>query len=239
MIYAARYSDIGAREHNEDSAFFSSTAKMCVAAVADGLGGHGGGEIASATAVERLAARSEELRPLDETKVKDVCTEMNDAILAKQTEQTKMKSTLAMLLFDGAKAALTHIGDSRAYLFRDSRMFYQSVDHSVSQLAVFAGEITPEQIRFHPDRSKVLRVLGDSEGCKPDIHWIEGGLCPGDAVLLCTDGFWEHVLEAEMCQALSKCEMPEQWLRRMLTYMRARNPQKQDNNTAVALMMRA
>ena len=84
------------------------------------------------------------------------------------------------------------------YIFRQNRIVYQTLDHSVPQMLVASGEIRPEEIRGHSDRNRLLRVLGDRDRSvkyqeSPPWDWM-----PGDKILLCTDGFWEYVKEPEM-----------------------------------------
>ena len=128
-----------------------------------------------------------------------------------------------------------HIGDSRLYHFRDGKLLKQTTDHSVSQMAVFMGEITTHEIRFHEDRNKVLRALG-SNSAKAEIS-EETELEEGrDAFLLCTDGFWEYVYEQEMEQALSQADSPKDWIRRMQKILQTRVPADNDNFTAAAVI---
>lgn len=96
------------------------------------------------------------------------------------------------------------------------------------------GEITPDQIRFHEDRSRVLRALGQDGELKVDIR--EERLSPGrHAFLLCSDGFWEYVLEQEMVDDLAAAASPEEWLDKMRARLIARAPEDNDNNTAAAV----
>lgn len=232
----ASHSDIGGRNENEDSILAQETEGFILAAVADGLGGHGGGKTASSLAVQILEERQERLKTMREEDLRAVCDEINERILAAQTPVLRMKTTLALALVSGDALAFLHVGDSRVYLFRAGTIEYQSKDHSVSQLAVLTGAIKPEQIRFHEDRNKVLRSLGSENGATPDIRLLEGPLHPGDAVLLCTDGFWEYVTEKEMTSALNRAKDAKDWLARMARLIRLRAKKDNDNNTALAIL---
>jgi len=232
----AGYISPGGREENEDATLLKRSGGVVIAAVADGLGGHGGGKIASEAALRSIEADAERLRSLGEPSIREACARANEAVLAAQTAQVRMKTTLALALVSERALAFAHVGDSRAYCFRQDRIEYQSADHSVSQLAVLAGEIGPEQIRFHEDRNKVLRALGGAGGANPDIRLIPEPLAPGDAVLLCTDGFWEYVTEREMLRALGLAKSAEEWLRRMTPLIRRRAKKGNDNNSAVAVL---
>ena len=127
-----------------------------------------------------------------------------------------------------------HVGDSRLYHFRDGKLQKQTTDHSVSQMAVFMGEITTHEIRFHEDRNKVLRALG-SDSCKAELSQqlrVEEGR---DAFLLCTDGFWEYVYEDEMEKTLREADSPKDWIRAMEKILKTRVTAGNDNYTAAAL----
>ena len=145
-----------------------------------------------------------------------------------------MRSTVVAMALDDLGAAHAHAGDSRFYHFHNGRLVYQTLDHSASQLAVIMEEITPEQIRFHEDRNRVLRCLGQDGSIQPTAAGFT--LEPGThAFLLCTDGFWEFVLEQEMEADLSAAADPEDWLRRMQQRLQERIPPNNDNNSAAAV----
>jgi serine/threonine protein phosphatase PrpC len=126
-----------------------------------------------------------------------------------------MAATLVVLLIRQDQAIWGHVGDSRLYLFRQGRLLLQTKDHSVPQMLVGEGEMGLDEIRGHPDRSRLLRALGDGhDEIRPRLQ-APFALQPADAFLLCSDGFWEYVLEAEMETALAEAEDPDQWLRLM------------------------
>ncbi len=158
------------------------------------------------------------------------------AIQGKQTRQCAMKSTIVALTLRGSRAAWANVGDSRLYRFRDGKLEFQSRDHSVSQIAVMLGEITVDQIRFHEDRARVTRALGQEEDLKIDTGSavLEKG---SYAFLLCSDGFWEYVLEAEMEADLQASADPQEWIARMRKRLEKRIPNDNDNNTAAAIWM--
>ena len=209
MLQIASYSETGGRPHNEDTvrSALQGEDRLCLV-VADGLGGHGGGEKASAAAAEVICqgwgggADPEELERLIQ--------EGHRKVLSLQTRQCAMKTTVTALALEPGRAVMAHVGDSRIYYFRDGGLAFQTRDHSAAQIGVMLGEITPDQIRFHEDRSRVLRALG-------------------------SDGFWEYVLEQEMVDDLAAAASPEEWLDRMRTRLSARAPENNDNNTAAAV----
>ena len=232
MLQTASYTNTGGRAENEDSVRQARRGEdqLCLV-VADGLGGHGGGAQASAAAADTIcrewrgAARPEDLRRLVQMGHTAVC--------AMQTPQCAMKSTVVALELAGDRAAWAHVGDSRLYHFVDGRLVFQTRDHSASQIAVFLGEITVEQIRFHESRSRVLRALGQDDPL--NVEAVGETLLPGrHAFLLCSDGFWEYVLEDEMAADLACAADPLDWLVRMRSRLLARVPADNDNNTAAA-----
>jgi len=211
----------GGREYNEDACGHWHSEQHLCCVVADGAGGHGGGDIASKLAVrhviEQFAAA-----PLDTAEdVADLLMDTNATVLRHQGNggvQADMHSTVVALfvnLADG-RALWGHAGDSRLYVFRDGQMLARTRDHSVVQQLVDAGLLSPDQMRTHPQRSELLSALGTerelvkvSAAAKP---WM---LHPGDAFLLCTDGLWEYVNEAEMSASLARATSPADWLGRI------------------------
>ena len=232
MLRTASYTDVGGRPENEDSTRQARMGedRLCVA-VADGLGGHGGGALASAAAADTICR--EWRGDASPESLKRLIQMGHEAVTAIQTPQCAMKSTVVALEIDGGRAAWAHVGDSRLYHFTDGKLVFQTKDHSASQIAVYMGEITVDQIRFHEDRNRVLRALGQDE--VPVVEAKEVELPPGKhAFLLCSDGFWEYVLENEMAADLTAAADPLDWLARMRSRLIARVPADNDNNTAAA-----
>lgn len=236
QLDVANYTHIGGREVNEDTTLLKQSEGFLLAAVADGLGGHGGGKTASMTAIHALEEQEPLLRNMDEESLREACARANHAVLDAQTSQVRMKTTLALAAVSQDALAFLHVGDTRIYLFRSGEIAYQSQDHSVSQLAVLTGSIRPDQIRFHEDRNKVLRSLGTKAGATPDIRLLDEPLHEGDAILLCSDGFWEYVTEREMLRTLERAKNAEDWILRMTTLIKRRASKNNDNNSAVAVL---
>lgn len=235
MLQCATYSDIGGRGCNEDSVRLQRGEgdSFCLV-LGDGLGGHGGGDRASdavcRTVCDGFCGR------VSPAALTDLLQEAHQSVKAMQTPQCAMKSTAVVLTHAGGRIAWAHVGDSRLYHFWDGRLIFQSRDHSASQIAVMLGEITVDQIRFHEDRSRVLRAVGQ-EGAL-NVEAAEEVLAPGHhAWLLCSDGFWEYVLENEMEEDLRSAQDPEDWLSRMRKRLQGRIPADNDNNTAAALWL--
>lgn len=232
MLCTASYTDIGGRAENEDSTrqLRLGEEQLCLV-VADGLGGHGGGAHASAAAADTICREWD--GAADPEALKRLVQRGHEAVTAIQTPQCAMMSTVVALEIAGNRAAWAHVGDSRLYHFVDGRLVFQTKDHSASQIAVFMGEITVDQIRFHEDRNRVLRALGQDGA--PNVEAGSEVLCPGrHAFLLCSDGFWEYVLENEMADDLAMAVDPLDWLARMRSRLISRVPADNDNNTAAA-----
>lgn len=232
-LRTASYSDTGGRDGNEDAVSIRTEgARSLCAVLADGLGGHGGGETASAAAVRAIldgwrgGASPDELQELVQS--------AHRAVVALQTPSCQMKTTAVILAIADGRFAWAYAGDSRLYHFFNGKLVWQSRDHSASQIAVLLGQITPDQIRFHEDRSCIFRALGQ----QGDVEAETGGGALEEgrhAFLLCSDGFWEYVCEPEMERELSASASPDEWLEAMRRLMKGRTPPDNDNNTAAAI----
>lgn len=233
------YTDRGTRAENEDSVCCGMVGpQKLYALLADGLGGHGGGAQASATAVEMMRdCFCGQDFPTADTARQWLC-QVNEHIRRQQRETRQMKTTLVFLFAGSGRVLCGHIGDSRLYHYHNERLVSVTQDHSVTQIAVLQGEITRDQMAAHADRARLLRALG-SEECLPDLRQTDR-LAPGrHAFLLCSDGFWEALREAEIGLDLHKSGTPQQWIE----YLRGRAETRRapgaevDNNTAAAVFM--
>jgi protein phosphatase len=184
-LVAAGITDVGrVRDGNEDG-FLDEAHRLNLVAVADGMGGHRGGEVASATALAALRqamASGESLR--------DAIEGANDAVLERSgsdRELQGMGTTLtAGTLGTDENMLIGHVGDSRAYLLRDGELSQITKDHSLVEEMVRGGELTPEQAESHPRRSIITRALGIDAAVDVDVYPVD--LRPGDRILLCSDG---------------------------------------------------
>jgi serine/threonine protein phosphatase PrpC len=211
--------DVGAATHpgyvragNEDG-FFSSAA-LGVFAVADGMGGHAHGEVASHLALDVIARRAEELAhagPTDlPTLLHDVMQEANTAILthpSAQDDGARMGTTLIVCTIHGDRLYFAHIGDSRLYLLRGDVFTQLTRDHSHVQLLVERGEITPEEAAIHPLRHQITRVVGGDTHISPEI--ASQALEPGDELLLCTDGLSGAITAAALRACMNATGAPQ------------------------------
>ncbi|TYK50472.1 Stp1/IreP family PP2C-type Ser/Thr phosphatase [Actinomadura decatromicini] len=212
--YAAR-SDVGMlREGNEDSAY----AGAHLLAVADGMGGHVGGEIASAAAIEALRALDKDL-PATEllAALEHTVKAANDnlhRIVESDPALQGMGTTLTAMLWAGNQVALVHIGDSRAYLLRDGSLFQITHDHTLVQSLVDEGRISPDEAASHPQRSLLLRALDGRGEVDPDLSLREAQV--GDRYLLCSDGLSGVVTAETIFQVLTDVDEPDQAVRQLI-----------------------
>ena len=229
------YTSVGGRELNQDSVNVTKKNNHYLLVVADGLGGYRGGEVASQIVVDVTSqAFVHPHLPFDAQKT---INEANEQILKRQINENKeMKSTVALVWLNEHFVECCHVGDSRIYLFKDGNIIYQSIDHSASQLAVYAHEITSDEIRNHCDRNILTRALGVDTLMKCEIQRFS--IDDFDTCLICSDGFWEYILEVEMQQLLKESKDIHEWLWKMRTLHKERATMHHDNHSAIVLELR-
>ncbi|MFL7793217.1 MAG: Stp1/IreP family PP2C-type Ser/Thr phosphatase [Anaerolineae bacterium] len=220
--------DVGQeRSLNEDSlltldftpVFRSKSAAVSLFAVADGMGGHEAGDVASQAAIQaiaqlairdvmRPAAAGEPLPEFGEW-LTDVSQAASKAVYDKRRDAgTDMGTTLVMALFVGDIATIANVGDSRAYLLKPDSIVQVTVDHSLVERLVATGQITPEEAANHPQKNVIYRVIGDKPRVENDIY--ERRLAPGEALLLCSDGLSGMVSNEEMWQIWRTSTSPQE-----------------------------
>ena len=232
-IDVAYYTAVGGRDKNEDFISLLENNNRFIAIAADGLGGHAAGEIASHLAVNTINSVLIDKEMSISTLEESIDT-ANRAIISDESSDS-MRTTIAVAWVSMDRALFATIGDTRIYHFRNNDIVYQSIDHSVSQMSVMAGEIAPHQIRGHKDRNKLVRVLGNKERVKADI--VKAKLEPRDAILICSDGFWENIIENEMCRTLSHSKNSKEWLRQMRQIVDSVTFGSHDNHSAIAFFI--
>jgi protein phosphatase len=184
------------RDGNEDS--YLVDRRLELFAVADGMGGHRAGEIASATALDGL-----KLAVTEGTPVADAVGRANTAVWDKaagDTELAGMGTTLTAAIFDEGTLTIAHVGDSRAYLLRGEQLERLTTDHSLVEELIRDGKLTEEQAAVHPQRSIITRALGVDSSVEVDVYSLvlEGG----DRVILCSDGLTSMVRPAGIAEIL-------------------------------------
>lgn len=208
--------------------------------LADGLGGHRGGETASGLAVDAALNSFQEYPAVSAEALAAHIDRANQAVLARQQSEPELKSmrtTIVALLASPDAAVWAHSGDSRLYRF-SGKTCDRTKDHSVPQRLADAGEIRDDQIRFHEDRNRVLRSLGSRAETGAEFARADHAPRAGEAFLLATDGFWEWLTEAEMAQDLRSSSASKEWLGRMEARIQARADAGHDNYSAIGVMVR-
>lgn len=231
----------GGRQVNEDAVncLLPADAQGCWV-VADGLGGHGGGDMASALAVKIIIETYQVNPELSAQQLVNMLTLAHQAILQGQLDDDRlcaMRSTAVALILHNKKAWWAHVGDSRLYYFSHGLIVQQTKDHSLSQVMVDAGDINFEAIRHHEDRNRLTRSLGNNGKLRITVPEQAISIDLGDVFLLCTDGFWEYVTESDMQDTLAKSVTPTAWLTAMESILLSRAPASHDNYTATAIFV--
>ena len=203
LVFAAA-TDVGRMRKNNEDSYLSS---QPVAAVADGMGGHSAGEVASAIAIEELAALGDRGPWENETAATD---DLKQAILranrriremaARDRKLNGMGTTLVALLEDGDMVHVANVGDSRGYLLRQGELSQVTVDHSLVQELVDDGRLSPEDAERHPQRSVITRALGIDPEVEFDLFTYK--LQVGDRLLLCSDGLSDVVEPTQIRKVL-------------------------------------
>jgi serine/threonine protein phosphatase PrpC len=238
MFETATISAAGGRLENEDAVGFRIAEDRGCWALADGLGGHRGGEVASRLAVDAILASFEEDSSIDEDTLRGHLERANRAVRERQAaepELTHMRTTIVALIASPEAAVWAHAGDSRLYRFRDGRIAEQTRDHSVPQRLADAGEISLDQVRFHEDRSRLLNSLGTGDRVAPAYGTLDEPVKLYDAFLLASDGFWEYVTEPEMEEELRAAKHSESWGGKMEARLKQRASAGHDNYSAIAV----
>lgn len=237
-IQYKQYTNRGGREINEDCTGIAVNQDSYCFAVADGLGGHGGGEIAAQLAVDAVCSAFVE-EGFSEAFFEHAFCAAQESILDEQVCRralSQMKTTLVVLVLHKDIAYWAHVGDSRLYYFQKNKYRLRTLDHSVPQMLALSGDIRESDIRNHPDRNRLMEVLG-VQNEKPRIDIGKPlRLKPEQAFLLCTDGFWELVTEEEMELALSESDCPDTWIEKMQNLVTEHGTgTEMDNFTAIAV----
>ncbi len=239
MISYSSVTNKGDRRVNEDSIGHYMDDDIGLFIVADGLGGHGAGDIASHYVVEQyLTQYNEEYHNSAERYFSSVFTSIQAGLLDLQKQMNKdMKSTAAAIILTDKRLSVCHIGDTRVYVFLKKKILFRTLDHSVPQMLASAGEIKEKNIRFHPDRNRLLRALGE-ESVVVDYDMYSMNLSSNmNGILICSDGFWEYVDERDMIRELNKADNADMWISEMegILLKNAKDHTK-DNYSAIGIM---
>ena len=244
QVATASVTDQGGRPRNEDSLGDWSSERFYYCVLADGAGGHGGGDTASRIVVDSVLAdlrylTVNEVPPTGE-RLANALAHANENILEEQGRGGNLKdmrSTAVLLAIDceHRTAAWAHCGDTRLYCFRGGDICVQTRDHSMVQDLVDARLVSAQDARHHPRRNVLFSALGTRD--QLDIAGLDGtfDLLDRDVFLICTDGLWEYVDETLMRETLAQSATPSAWLEAMAGHVHATAQGNHDNFSAFAV----
>jgi protein phosphatase len=219
------------RSHNEDSCY--ADGRLFI--VADGVGGHQAGEVASRTTVAIVSSALQKVVPSEvEEKVREIARTANRKLLdlAQQHQRLSgMATTLALVLLLDHLACVASAGDSRVYLLRDRRLQQITQDHSVVAEIQREGKLTEEEARIHPYRSVITNVIGAEGGTYIDFFQVQ--LCKSDQLLLCTDGLNSMLQDQEIEALMNAAGGPEKICRALVEA--ANKAGGYDNTTVIVI----
>lgn len=230
----------GGRNYNEDSQGHWHDDQFIICVVADGAGGHGGGDVASSIVRSSVLASFSAAPVLSGKVLRDLLLQANAEVLVRQKEGGKlsaMRTTAVVAVIDLYTNQLiwAHCGDSRAYLFRSRTLQTRTIDHSLVQQMVSTGMIDDEGARMHTQRNLLLSALGATED-EIEITVSEPmDIEPGDVLLLCSDGIWEPLGDNTIERLLLRAASPKSWLQQIDESVKANAKPDHDNYTALTL----
>lgn len=234
---SAMESNAGGRASNQDAIRMAESGACRCWVIADGLGGHCDGPVAATLACDAFIAGFTQFAECSPEAMLTYIGMANRAIREAQHSgnaadtpaspfvegmRPAMASTIAALVATKYAFVSGHCGDSRLYHLHRGSIRYQTRDHSMVQAMVDAGDLAPRAMATHPDRNRLLRCLGEHDHPQAETTACPMALAPGDAFLLATDGFWEHVMAREIEAEFAKAAAPEAWLHGMLIRLRRR-----------------
>jgi serine/threonine protein phosphatase PrpC len=235
----------GGRDYNEDVYGHWNDGQYVACLVADGAGGHGGGDMASGIARSSVLD-AYALSPTLDTKImKALVEQANRDVVARQGEKSSfanMRTTVVLAAVDIENQQLSwvHCGDSRAYLFRQGELLARTTDHSLVQQMLAGGMLADDEAaRLHPTRNVLLAALGSVDD--PLEVSVQGPMLmqPGDALLLCSDGLWEPLGDAMLIETLKVSPSPSAWLELLEQRVKTCAKPGHDNYTALTLWAHA
>lgn len=207
MIYYSRTDKGKIRKQNEDYIYAPHGNRGCFAVVADGMGGHKAGEVASRLVVDTIIDTLKNMPPENITGqvLADTLVLANKNVWDESHADSKkegMGSTATVAVFKGSAAMIGHVGDSRAYLYREGALSQITKDHSYVQMLVDNGLLTEKEASNHPAKNVITRAVGTDESLEVDIYNLQ--LKKGDTILLCSDGLNVVVPDNEIEKTLGR-----------------------------------
>ena len=243
QISVAARTDVGRiRAGNEDSLFADATRSRGLFIVADGMGGHAAGEVASEMAVTIIAQELAALETIEGPDARErlsaALRRANSAIYQRtisESDKQGMGTTASVLLLSDAGYLIGQVGDSRVYLLRENALRQLTKDHSYVQEQVDAGYLTPEQARYHPYSNVITRCVGAGENVEPDLY--AGAIRAGDVFLVASDGLTGMVDDRRLLQILSSNAAPRRVVDALIAEANGRGGL--DNITAILIQVHA
>jgi serine/threonine protein phosphatase PrpC len=230
----------GGRDYNEDVYGHWNDGRFVACLVADGAGGHGGGDVAAATARTSVLEGFARNPTLDPQSLRMLLDQANLDVVARQSQSqalAAMRTTVVLAVIDieTNQISLAHCGDSRGYLFVQGKLHSRTRDHSLVQEMVAGGVLDDEGARLHPTRNVILSALGSVD--EPLEVGLIGPLpmTPGDALLLCSDGLWEPLGDAMLIETLQSSPSPGFWLELLEQRVKTHAKPGHDNYTGLTL----
>lgn len=209
------------REHNEDAVFWDEAEQFAI--LADGMGGHNAGEVASAMVIETMSSIIREAAITDtEHLIQHAVIEANHQIneaAQKDSQLQGMGSTVVAVCFTPQHFVVAHVGDSRVYRLRDGELKQLTTDHSLVQEMMRGGLLTPEQALVSPHRNVITRAIGIEPTVAVDVAGFDTHC--GDRVLLCSDGLTDMVGDAQILEMLLQIESQEAVCRELVSMANA------------------
>jgi serine/threonine protein phosphatase PrpC len=239
LSYAAR-TDVGMiRTGNEDNFVVDANGDRGVFMVADGMGGHAAGEVASEMAVQIVVRELKEVKGIGGTATKALGNALRNANRAihdrtiTEVDKQGMGTTASVLMLADSRYLIGQVGDSRIYLLRDGNLQQVTKDHSYVQEQVDLGNLTPEQARYHPYSNVITRCVGASPDVDPDLYAGEAKV--GDVYLVASDGLTGMVDDRRLAQLLMSRAEPERKVQSLIAEANGRGGL--DNITAIVIQV--
>lgn len=229
------------RDHNEDSVtVIKNSSGEILLAVADGMGGHRGGEIASSIAISHIGKRFAEISSLGNKEdainwIKDVVSEANVQIYKytnENPESAGMGTTLVLAVLTNQFLLFGNIGDSSGYVFKNERIHKITTDHTLVNLLVKSGELTEEEAKDHPRKNVLMRALGATTKVEMDIFDVERDV---DGIMLCSDGLTNMLDDEQISKVLCENTSAEEKLKKLI--IKSNNRGGTDNISVAYLSM--
>lgn len=228
------------RDHNEDSVIIvKNKNNEVLLAVADGMGGHKAGEVASSIAISQIGKRFSEISSIGNKEdaiawIKDIVSEANVGIYkytAEHPESSGMGTTLVLAVLTSDFLLFGNIGDSSGYVVKKNKLHKITTDHTLVNLLVKSGELTPEEAKDHPRKNVLMRALGANTTVEMDIFDVETDI---DGIFLCSDGLTNMLNDEQIITVLNEGITLEEKVKKLIT--KSNNRGGNDNISIACLL---